>query len=1001
MLRRFLLTSAALSGLWISALPAVAQDAPIAVRSGAHDQYTRLVFDWPQGVTYKAQESADKRKLTLTFDENATLDLSAFRAGGGIESVSPAPAGGQLIVTLNLGAGVSVRHFMVGNKLVVDAYGAAAPQKLATAAPAPKKTETPPKKAVEKAPEKAAAPEPAPAPVSDLAPAASPTETVEKTVLEQAAHPALETHLITWSATETFGMAAFLRDDMLWVVSDKPSITLPPKVDGPQKSLFPPFKMAEAENGSAFYMPIPREVPRDIRADGGGLVWKIAIPTKDKEDKSTAPERRYDEKKEPRGGTVLWPLATATEVVTVKDPVMKDTIKVAAVDRGGYYAGAGMIFADFSTLPSYAGLALVPVADDLEVDVTREGVEVTRPGGLALSPQSDVSRRLMREHVQEVSVVAEAPLPGGIKRIFDFDRWMMGGIGALADNERILKAATFSKDSDGQVQDLMTLAKMNIANDRAEEALGYLEIAREQMPPISDNLEFGALMAAAHALSGQYELAWGDLGRTGLEEFSELGYWKAYVLAWLEDWEQAYEFLPQDLSVLVSYPRPLLEKMGIRLAEVALRGGDVERGGEILEALEVDRAALKPWTLAGLDYLKGEAARQQGELARARELWTPLAEGKDEFYRARGGLALTVLEIQEKKLTQEQAIDRLEGLRYSWRGDELEAQINYDLGKYYIDQGQLLKGLTILRDASTMALPDSDIGKDIAAYMTRTYENIMLGEGPLEPLDAVTLYEEFKELTPSDEKGDEIVQKLAERLVQADLLARAAKLLQHQVDFRLQGAEKARVALRLAAIYLLDKNPRPAMETLEKAREIYNTDTTINPDIKREKIKDIDLLLARALSKINRTEEALEILSKFQPESDVHMLRADIAWQAGLWEDAAEALQDLIIDEGLDLNRPLNQKQADLILNRVVALNLSGNRVALANMRSKYGPAMEKTNRSRLFDVVTRPRKVSTLADRETISSIVGEVDLFKDFLEGYKQAAQDQATTAPPEPQR
>ena len=108
-----------------------------------------------------------------------------------------------------------------------------------------------------------------------------------------------------------------------------------------------------------------------------------------------------------------------------------------------------------------------------------------------------------------------------------------------------------------------------------------------------------------------------------------------------------------------------------------------------------------------------------------------------------------------------------------------------------------------------------------------------------------------------------------------------------------------------------------------------------------------------------------------------------------MWEDAAEALQDLILDQALDPNRPLTAYQADLLLNRAVALNLSGNRVALNNMRQTYEDLMKKTARARLFDIVTRPRKTSILADRETIEAIVQEVDMFEEFLETYKTDAE------------
>ena len=78
--------------------------------------------------------------------------------------------------------------------------------------------------------------------------------------------------------------------------------------------------------------------------------------------------------------------------------------------------------------------------------------------------------------------------------------------------------------------------------------------------------------------------------------------------------------------------------------------------------------------------------------------------------------------------------------------------------------------------------------------------------------------------------------------------------------------------------------------------------------------------------------------------------------------------------------------QSELILNRAVALNLADNRVALSQIRERFESQMKNTPRSRLFEVLTRPRKASVLADRETLMSVVSEVDMFKEFLDMYRQ---------------
>ena len=62
-------------------------------------------------------------------------------------------------------------------------------------------------------------------------------------------------------------------------------------------------------------------------------------------------------------------------------------------------------------------------------------------------------------------------------------------------------------------------------------------------------------------------------------------------------------------------------------------------------------------------------------------------------------------------------------------------------------------------------------------------------------IDALSLFYDFRDLTPIGRRGDEMIRKLADRLVSVDLLDQAAELLQHQVDNRLQGAARAQVAV--------------------------------------------------------------------------------------------------------------------------------------------------------------------------------------------------------------
>jgi hypothetical protein len=160
--------------------------------------------------------------------------------------------------------------------------------------------------------------------------------------------------------------------------------------------------------------------------------------------------------------------------------------------------------------------------------------------------------------------------------------------------------------------------------------------------------------------------------------------------------------------------------------------------------------------------------------------------------------------------------------------------------------------------------------------------------------------------------------------------------------------------------------------------------------------RELSLLRARALSRQGSPDQALEMLRAIEQTPDVNLLRADIAWTAGYWDDAAEALGDVLFDKNLSAEKTLEDKHIDLILRRAIALNLASDRMALADMRTKYSTPMNATPKGKIFEVITRPRQSAGLSDRETLMSVVSEVDLFSDFLSSYKvmQAPEQKAAT-------
>ena len=938
----------------------------VNLRSGNHEGYTRLVFDWPQSVDYTVSKSGGV--LSVSFGKAASLDISSVN-NESLENVGSvqitSAAGSALAVAVQIKPQSKFRDFKIGTRVVVDVYDA--PGNIAD-------TKIQPPPAEEK-----------PEPVTVSSP---PDVELQEPISqeEQLGLEGIEPHVITMTSTQGIRMAAFEREGFLWLVYDDPELKTDPVLSGPEKDTFPKLEKIKLQNATAYRMQKP--LGYNIYGEGGGLLWRLVMTPNPRRSKPIKPEVKNDGLNLMAGGSLVWPMQGSQRILTVTDPLVGDVIQVIAVDNSRDFAGERRQYVELEVLPSYVGLAYVPKADDITASVISDGLMVTRPQGLAISPERDTAPVVLKDDLQkEIEFFDEAENPTRMSRIFDFTRWEMGGVNSLEKNRRIIMVGLGNKSGSGKVEDLITLAKLNVANDRGQEALGLLRVAEQELPGIEQNAEFIALRGAAATLAGKYDEAVDDLFHKSVQQYGEINYWKTFALAGLEDWRQADKVAPTELNVLKKYPKQIRQPIVLAMSEVALRAGKKDKAEELLMMLEPEFSEMSLPRQSAWKYLNGELERQSGRPEQALANWEVLVKGRDDYFRAKAGLSLTKLQLERKKITPAKAIDRLEGLRYAWRGDELETLVNMRLGEVYINNEDYLKGLSVLRNAVSLS-PNSIISEEVTDYMTETFRSLFQ-DGKLKdvsPLDAVSIYDEFKELTPIGAEGDLFVQELAERLVDVDLLGRASALLEHQLNHRLQGASAVKVGIRLAAIRLLDNKAEGAMRALDVAEKAMpQAVANGNQDLSSQK-REIRLLRARALSKMEQASDALALLKDIPDAPDVLRLRADIAWNANQWDEAAEAFQDLIIAEDISLTRPTTDYQTNLILNRAIALNLSGNRVAISNLRERYSDLMMQTEKAKLFDLVTRPRKIGMLGNDTSITSLISEVDLFGEFLETYRK---------------
>ena len=264
----------------------------------------------------------------------------------------------------------------------------------------------------------------------------------------------------------------------------------------------------------------------------------------------------------------------------------------------------------------------------------------------------------------------------------------------------------------------------------------------------------------------------------------------------------------------------------------------------------------------------------------------------------------------------------------------------------------------------------------VSKKMTKSFSSIYTDgtSDTMTPLTALALYDQFRELTPVGRRGDKIIQRLADRLVEVDLLDRASVLLDRQVRFRLQGVQKAQVGSRLALIRLLDRQPNTALEAL---------DESVAPGLDPKLALQRKRLRARSVFELGDSETALKLI-KSDNDRDADLLRADIFWRTRDWVSAGKVFERLIGNAGRD-GRRINDLSAALILNWVVALSMSEQVDALNKVRQIYSTQMDMTEYRDAFRLITNKTE-GDVQDFRTLTDRFKEIGRFQAFLTTYRE---------------
>ncbi len=395
-------------------------------------------------------------------------------------------------------------------------------------------------------------------------------------------------------------------------------------------------------------------------------------------------------------------------------------------------------------------------------------------------------------------------------------------------------------------------------------------------------------------------------------------------------------------------------------------------GQQILESLAgfdsqiVDRDAH--------DLLTARIAEGQGRLDDAFSVYDKLTKTSRRPTEAWARLYATSLALRDHTIDRKAAIADLETLAVTWRGDDLEPRTLALLGRLYAEEERWRDAFATARKATSL-FPEHEVIRSLYDETGSRFEALFLDNKAetIPRLDAVALYFDFKEFTPPGRRGDEMIRRLSERLVELDLLNEAGDLLGHQVENRLSGAAKASVAMRLAVIQLMNRQPAKAHQVLRDSRM-----SDLPAEMRRARL----LLEARALSDLSRTDLALEMIDP-ETGSDVERLRADILWQSRRWREAGEVFERMVGDRWQDAGTLDDRSRID-VMRAAIAYGLADENLSLERLRAKFSAKMADSADAKSFMIVTSPGTARPNEYRD-LARTIASADTLSEFLAEYR----------------
>ena len=999
----------ALLMIWIAlGVPAFAQQAPaVGLRVGSHPTYGRVVMDWPEAVTYRAEESGNR--LILRFDAPARYDLSgALRLPKNVESLSAIDGG----IALQAPPGTRFRHYRLGNRVVIDVLdgaeaGATAPPAGAVSPPAitaaqpspaaapPSTTAAPPTQARAAPPATPAArPPPTAPPPQEATPQTSPAATASAPALSAAdvsrprpgpnagptpqpaqagtpmpptaappatpaqAQPAPlaqplvvvpprrttqvgllpEGRAISLDLGAEASAAVFRHGDWVIAVFDKPEALDLSQLQG--SAIF--RSMETRQTGDTTILQLRLAAPGTLRPRREGNAW-VMEAFRDAVEANRALTAITPELDQGPPVRLVLRAARPGRSVTVLDPETGSPLLVGTLREAGQAVAIGRRQPEFQLLPAMLGVAVLPKGDNIQLRALNDRFILQASGMDSLRLGGDAGREPLAEAAT-------------LSRIMDLPS---ANAATLLERLRTASSNIAAAGPLGRSEARRDAAETLLALGMAQEAQAMATVALQEDPRAGADARLVMVQAAAALVAGR-EAEARQLENTQMPSSDETTLWRGFLAAARGDHAVAGPAIAASLPLLLSYPKPLAQ----RLIPIALES--LAAAGELTAA---NRLGDSDPDNPSLHFARGMIAEADGRIDDALTAYREAIQGRDRLRRARAIRRSVELRLAVGQLDAAGATAELEAALFAWRGDTDELNARIRLAELQREAGNGRAAFELLQETHRF-FPERET--DLRPHLRAAFA-AALQSAP--PLNAAAFYDAHPEFLPEDEAGIRSVLALADRLAALDLVDRASAVLRDALGRLTDPAARKPVSTKLAALRLSEGDAPGALAALDAAA-----------DGSAEEVERT-ILRGRALARTGNRRVAEGLLSELGDDGAEAL--AEIRAEVQDWAGAASAMLQHIDAKIPPAPAPLSPAmRRDLA--RAAAYAAMGNDTnALAQLRDNYGARMQGGPLAEAFTLLTG-ESLRGVQDLPRLQREITQLRLLPQRLGGLN-------TTAPP----